>query len=92
MKRGTMQEDDRCLHPMLCVLYVRAQTHTHTHISLPLLFPSELLLPRDPQHYAQCQFPLTSLNGAGLSRVFRWSSGSKGGEKNTSLLWYCTFV
>lgn len=37
-----------------------------THISLPLLFPSELMLPGDPHYCASCQFPSTSLNRAGL--------------------------
>lgn len=55
----TMQADDSMLTPdALCSLY--------THVSLPLLFPSKLVLPGDPHYYVLCQFPLTSLNSTGL--------------------------
>lgn len=64
-----------------------------TRISLPLLFPSELMLPGDPHYCASCQFPSTSLNRAGLPTELsvRMKLRIERG-KNSLFYWYCIFV
>lgn len=67
-------------------------THWHTHFSLPLHFPSELVLPGDSHHYVSCQFPLTSLNSAGLPTELSIQMQLRIEREKLSLYWCCIFV